>query len=508
MKSTPRSLPFAAVLCCWTLSSPAGFAQPSEAFDDRLVSFEVDASGFGLALAVGDFDGDSYADLAVGEPYAYPESTGGGSGGRVSVYRGSPSGLLAPVRLEAQSTGLDLGWALAAGDFDDDGDDELVVGVPGANPGSVADAGEIRLFRWDGATLVAAGTFSQATAGVLGGEEAFDGFGSALAVGDFDDDGVDDLAVGVPDEDVGSAASAGAVHVLFGQTGVGLGTTGNQLLYQGNDGVAETSEAGDEFGFALAAGDFDCDGHDDLVIGIPGEASNDEEDAGIVLVLGGGADGLDPTVQNTVRAASYFGNSVEGGDRFGAALAAGHFFTVCADLLIGAPGDADAGHEDAGAVFFYSANQNDSGFWTEDGIGRASAVNEALGTALATGDFDGDGDDELVFGVPGQQVALTPQAGVALVLGLGGAALPGEPAVFWCRPGIATCIQPHIDDTFGAGVAAGDFNGDGLDDLAIAVPWRDLGENPNAGAVALLYSALFAEDFEGSDFGEWSDQTP
>lgn len=74
-----------------------------------------------------------------------------------------------------------------------------------------------------------------------------------MAAGDFDDDGFDDLVVGVSHEDLGEGLEdAGAVNVVYGAAGSGLGTAGNQFLNQNTRGVQLVAEAGDNFGFGLA----------------------------------------------------------------------------------------------------------------------------------------------------------------------------------------------------------------------------------------------------------------
>ena len=93
--------------------------------------------------------------------------------------------------------------------------------------------------------------------------------GSALAAGDFDCDGFDDLAVGIPDDDDnnGALADVGFVLVVYGAAG-GLVAADHQVWDQQSLEQA-VEEADDRFGAALAAGDFDDDGCDDLAIGSP-----------------------------------------------------------------------------------------------------------------------------------------------------------------------------------------------------------------------------------------------
>jgi hypothetical protein len=103
----------------------------------------------------------------------------------------------------------------------------------------------------------------------------YDRFGHALAAGDFNNDGRDDLAVGVPNEDIGLVLDAGAVHIIFGSASR-LVSTGNLFRHQDSLGLNNANpetvaEVGDNFGSALAAGDFNGNNRDDLAIGVPEE---------------------------------------------------------------------------------------------------------------------------------------------------------------------------------------------------------------------------------------------
>src|SRR5918993_626841 len=158
------------------------------------------------------------------------------------------------------------------------------LGARGEDVGAAGDAGAVNvLYGSAGGLQPTADVFVQGSGGVGGAREDNDRFGAAVARGDFNGDSILDLAVGAPGEVVGSAVNAGAVNVLHGSGG---GLTGGPGLIQPN------AEAGDLFGSALAAGDFNGDGFFDLAVGVPGENVGAVGNAGAVTVLFGSALGL------------------------------------------------------------------------------------------------------------------------------------------------------------------------------------------------------------------------
>lgn len=149
------------------------------------------------------------------------------------------------------------------------------------------------------------------------------GTASTHAYGDFNGDGRDDMAVGVPFENIGAISDAGAVNVLYGSAG-GIASTGNQFWNQDSSGVEDTAEAFDNFGWAVAAGDFNNDGRDDLVAGIPSEDVNagPVNDAGAVQVFYGSASGLSASGdQFWHQDSSGVEDTAEPGDQFGSSAA-------------------------------------------------------------------------------------------------------------------------------------------------------------------------------------------
>jgi len=294
---------------------------------------------FGKSLATGDWNGDGYADLAVGVPNedfeAEPPTRY--DVGVVHILYGSGDGLTATDNdlwhqdrgdIQDSSQQYDaFGWALASGNFDGDGWDDLAVGVPGQVAGGEDYAGAVHLLYGTSGGITATGDrlLSQAEFGMTPRYDA--GFGKTLAAADFDSNGRDDLAVGVPEEDFLQVAPAnvGSVNVLYGSAG-GLSTTHVDVWYQGLSGLEDDPEENDAFGAVLAAGDFDGDGHADLAVGIPREdlefVPETQEDAGAVQVLYGTNDGLSGAGSQFWHQGAPLRDSAEEGDRFGYALAA------------------------------------------------------------------------------------------------------------------------------------------------------------------------------------------
>jgi hypothetical protein len=143
-----------------------------------------------------------------------------------------------------------FGRALTSGDFNHDGFADLAAGAPFESVGAVALAGAVSILPGSarGLTGVGGRLFTQ----VGGVPETGDRWGAPLAAGDFNGNGVADLAVGAPSEDVGSVADAGAVSVLYGSAR-GLTTTGGRLFTKDSPGIAGNASERDQFGAALTS---------------------------------------------------------------------------------------------------------------------------------------------------------------------------------------------------------------------------------------------------------------
>lgn len=194
-----------------------------------------------------------------------------------------------------------FGAAVAAGDFDGDGDDDAVVSAPDKDVSGNNDAGRLYLLRNDADQIrpvTSGGFLHQNSVAGCGAPEAGDRFGAALAAGYINADRFEDLVVGVPGEEAGGQNNEGIVSIIYG-TASGLTTSSPCEFFREAD-VGGASVANAEFGSVLHVADFDRDGLDDIVVGIPNRTVAGQNNAGKVYIRrGSGASGMDVRINTT-----------------------------------------------------------------------------------------------------------------------------------------------------------------------------------------------------------------
>ena len=419
---------------------------------------------FGFALAAGDFNGDGFDDLAVGEPGNHVLNYG-----KVHVFYGSPGGIpvLAGHRFWYPGGALEncrFGSVLAAGDFNADSFDDLAAGMPQcmvwSNQGIFDDVGAVVVIEGNSGGLLPTQSplnfhlINQDVAGIPDSPETGDQFGFSLAVGNFNGDtqsignevyDFDDLAIGAPGED-----GVGAVLIIYGSLWNVL-PGGSVFLKESNWG--SLPELDDFFGWSLAAADFDGNGADDLAIGSPYEDLGGRTDTGLVTVLYGQMfAGFNFGLNEWWSQAAIYGSGFAGDfDRFGHALSALRF----------------------------------DPHW--------DAVGEPFGIST------------LVIGTPGMN---TYQGGFSVLRGTTAGLGPAHKSKLF---GPDFGALPDIfqeNQSFGAVFATGDFDGNGYEDLAIGHQQRAVGGIPGAGAELVLYSSTFGDGFEAEHFWDWSNWAP
>jgi len=496
------------------------------------------AAYFGGGAAAGDFDGDGDDDLAIG---ASLYSVYYNNEGLLNIYRSGSGRSFSLWRSHAGQPGIELGNQVVTGDFDGDGRDEIAASAPGAPiyySGSDRDrAGVVLTFDYAGDGNWYVKTVSEIETAAVDPPEAGDQLGYGMAAGDFNGDGFDDLAVGVPYEDFGGLEDSGVVLVFYGSL-AGLASDESPAtlhIAPGYNSIAGTPGAGDQFGSALAAGDLDDDGYDDLAIGAPHRTVSPTSDAGQVSVLFGTPAGLTGSNQYLLDEYDFSGRSPVTHEHFGAALAIGNFnqTALCLfvpppscydDLAIGIPRAAvtpPGGFPvaDAGAVLvayssssglgtapgtFQLLSQNDvaaAGAESGDGFGSSLAAGSLHKLSLLSGAFD-----DLAVGAMYETVGGGPsQEGFVQIFfgSTSGLDAGAQEQTFHEQPGLLLA-PAAANDHFGQTLAIGDLDGDGWGDLVLGVPLKDHSGVTDAGSVEVLYGALFADGFEAGNLTAWS----
>ena len=298
----------------------------------------------GAALAAADVDGDGYADLLVGAP---SQDDAADDAGGVYLWTGGAAALSADASLDdaplwTGEASLDFaGTAVAAADLDGDGAAELVVGAPDAF-GAASGSGRVYLLA--GGPGLVGGPLVDEAAVIVDGSLSNDRAGTAVAVGDLDDDGVADLVIGVPYFDDPLSGAGGAFVFLDPLGGGSLLTL--DLADRSVTGGAGSANAG----AGLAVADLDGDGRADLVVAAPNKTG---------AATGGGVVGIftdRDTGRQALDDAAYRLLGTSTGGQLGMALAAtsataDHDGDGRPELWIGAPNDALGGADGAGAAY-------------------------------------------------------------------------------------------------------------------------------------------------------------
>ncbi len=350
-----------------------------------------------------------------------------------------------------------IGSELLFRDVNGDGFDDLIMGAPEASVRGHDRAGAVTVIPGGPTGLVPSERqrWTRARRGVDGAARPGQAFGEAVATGDFDGDGFEDLAVGAPGASTARSASTGVVHVLYG-TPDGLTARGDQRWHEGVDGVPGRRGSGDRLGSELAAGDFDGDGFDDLVI----ETRDGADSVPALLVLRGGPAGLDARGSRllTEVPAGMPAHTLD----LATALAVDLDEDGFDELVLGSPGEdgmvgvVTVWAGSAAGLDVRSVTRLDGGWSTPN-----------LGLTLDVADIDGDGWLDLIASAPHK---LRVARGSAEGLG---------PALWDHWPyHLGTCCwgsKGHFVPVWTPGeVVVGDFDGDRRPDVVVGRRWAGL----------------------------------
>lgn len=377
-----------------------------------------DGDHFGSAVTSADFDGDGYADLAVGLPGE--DFKGEQDAGAVTVLHGTAKGLSGTRSKQISEPAgkhryAGFGSTLTTGDVNGDGYPDLVVGAPEENASDSSEdftaSGSVTVLLGGAKGITTSG--SKHFLGQQGAGRDYH-FASSLAVADVDADGRPDVVVvseGAGDDDDGNDFPGSLSYCA----GAEAGPTGcRQLLREGDLGSASTVVVANVAGSARP----------EVVVGVPVRyAAADAGGLQVVTLSGTGAATTASAVDFDQEDAGLPGTGEESGDYFGEAVASADLNADgYADLVVAAPGEAVDG-EEAGRVFVIRGGSKGlatSGNTAYDektpGVPGGSEEDDDFGAALSLLDTDGDGKADLTIGAPGEdagsgRVTILPGSG-------------------------------------------------------------------------------------------------
>lgn len=400
--------------------------------NDRATSVDLAAGGYdtvvvgadpvdrlGREVAIADVNGDGLDDLLL-------SARGDGPGnaredaGEVVVFFGKPSyprhidlkEQRADLLLIGADTKDDLGKSLIARDLNDDGKADLLLGADNADgPDDARPDGGAAYVVFGSSTLPRAIDLGRQRPDILiWGAERDDELGSAIAVGDVNGDGQTDLVVS--SEEAGGPDNlrdeAGEVYVIYGPQ---TPNTTVDIAGSRPDVTVYGADSDDNAGSALAVGDVTGDGVDDLVIGAPKAdgPNNARSRAGEAYVIPGSPT-LGATVDLAVPGQAIVVIGGEAGDGLGDSLSAGFDldgdaigdFILDADSASG-PGNGRFKGGEVCVVFGSSALPSviDVAKHEQSFTIIAARAQHNLGSFLAAGDANGDGETDILLGAQG-----------------------------------------------------------------------------------------------------------
>ncbi|MFC1741965.1 beta strand repeat-containing protein, partial [Nanoarchaeota archaeon] len=244
--------------------------------DSNLTMNGITSNDSAGMVSSGDVNGDGNDDVIIGALQMSPFGASTGAGEAYVVF-GGVTGTInlssgADLTIKGINVNYSTGVATASGDVNGDGKDDVIVSANDATANGVAYAGQTYVV-FGGVT----GTVNLSTDAnlTINGIDQSDGAGSALATGDFNGDGNDDIIIGAPSAD----SNTGETYIVYG------GVTGTVNLSTNADWLFYGIDAGDTSGSVVFSGDFDGDNVYDVIIGAPYADSNGNSNSGETYVF-------------------------------------------------------------------------------------------------------------------------------------------------------------------------------------------------------------------------------
>ena len=461
-----------------------GFSQefqgPQSLNTDITILPEEGITDFGSTVACGDVNGDGFDDILIGVPI-YNEFFEPVTGYVYVIY--GKENLLDTIDLgryleswtkiigESES---DIGSSLFVGDVNSDGIEDCLIGAERTRSAGLFERGAVYVLygHQDGWGIEQ--HFSHESPGIrIFGENQGDHLGNSVTSGDVNGDGLTDILMGAPSMERPGIISTipGGVFIVL-QPQDAFDPLINLNAYQGDVIKVFGRNTNDRCGWDIAAGNINQDGIDDFLIGAY-KANPHVRDEGEAYYIEGSTD-LPPAIDlNTTESLNMFQGD-EFAEHMGYCIALG-------DLNGDGWGDFIFGSRQASNDTLSLAGRVRLVFGSSDTVGvmdfgeeppdvdiLGGVANGQLGTTICTGHLNGDGIEDLIVGASIPLVTGATQSGRVYVFN-GRDDWP-DTINLLSDTATVTIMGKHEGDWFGASVASGDINGDGVDDVVIGAP--------------------------------------
>jgi len=387
-----------------------------------------------------------------------------------------------------------FGYAIATGDVNGDGMEDIVAGAYYSDPFQQNAAGTVFIFfGTDYPSQQVDIDLSEENADIqIYGASSNDQCGKAIAVGNINNDAFDDIIIASPFADVDAMESAGKVYVIYGGNNL---QSEYFLQNQDHNSIIKGGNANDFIGVSLKAADLNNDNFADLIIGSPNADHPGAVNCGkTFIIFGSNSLNQEYDLSQDEQDLTIIGENMN--DNSASCLQVGNINNdQYNDLFIGAPQADPDGRNNAGKIYLIKGVENFTGSeillsgspdLTSTILG--ASIEGKTGNTIALGDINGDNNDDLIC----SDLSGNNFNGAVEII-FGNVTLP---QIIDLNSGASdvTIVGAESGGRLGEKVYSSRINSDGIDDIIIGIPEANTVNGNGSGILYIIYGNSFIAD--------------